>query len=271
MVDPPLRVSGSGGAIYVEKQDESGAGQAPEWIDVRSNDAYIEPPPRLSDLPFSAWESMNVPLGISMFEDLLCIDHGHPFQEPSSAAYGSRRLILARTANTFQAAFSAVYDLALASTAGIKVSEEMSSLDFANLEKRAWRSEWEGRRFTQLWEQRENLELLRYRLRQNIQAIEKLTPDANYLKMVRESLQSQINYKKPSLWVQRHILAFYKQQQNDLLEWQSLDKTADYINEVVVRTTESYLQTVAARESQASNFQATRCVSPSSIALKSTS
>jgi hypothetical protein len=152
------------------------------------------------------------------------------------------------SANTFQAAFSAAYNIALASTAGIQVTKEMSSLDFANLERRAWRSEWGGRRFTKLWEQRENLELLRYRLRQNIQTIESLTLKDQDLKDLKEDFRSYMGHPIAPV-LQRKILADYQQQQNDLREWKNLDKTADYINELVVRTTESYLQTVAARES----------------------
>jgi hypothetical protein len=259
LVDPPLLDTKP--MIYVERHDQNGVELALQGMKITSNNAFIERPPRLSDLSYPAHTKKRFPRGISMYDDLLLIQHGYLHEKPSDAANGSRRLVLAREANTFQAAFSAAYSLALASTAGIPVTEEMSSLDFANLERRAWRSEWEGRRFTKLWEQRENLELLRYRLRQNIQTIESLTSKDQNPKNPKGDRDPDRNDPRVQE-MERKILADYKQQQNDLQEWKNLDKTADYINELVVRTTESYLQTVAARESQASNFQATRCVSP---------
>lgn len=191
-----------------------------------------------------------------MFDDLLVIDHGCPSREPSSAAYGSRRLVLARAALTFQGAFSDAYNLAVSSTAGIELSQEMSSLDFANLEKKAWDSKWEGRRFTKLWEQRENLELLRYKLRHNTQTIKRLgkTPKG----IEHDYLGYEGGFDSPKDKMKQLAERVHVQEQDDLGEWISLDETAEYINQVVVRTTESYLQTVSARESQASNFQALR-------------
>jgi hypothetical protein len=192
-----------------------------------------------------------------MFDDLMVVDHGYISRLPSTAAHGSRRLVLARVANTFQDAYSEAYQLVLKSSAGVKVSEEMSTLNISDLERRAWNSEWEGRRFTKLWEARENLELQRYKLRRNMQTMERLTLK---VEEVQDLFEPRLKHEYAEDGRHRREIGMvcYKQEQNDLQEWLSLEQTAEYINQVIVRTTDSYLQTVQARQSQASNFQAIR-------------
>jgi hypothetical protein len=229
LVDPPLSPNLKR-AIYIEDEDDI---WARAWQPCRKNNKPRAPLPRLSQL--GNGNSLS-PLGESMFEDLLVMQHGVPSKLPSSVTYGCRRLVLAYMTDTFQRAFSSAINLATASSVGLDLSKEMSSFDFKEFEKKAWNSDWSGRRFTKLWEQREDLELLQYKLRQNIQTIRRLT-------------LHEPHDGSPANIIQR-------QEQDDLSEWLDLESMAEYVNKVVLRTTDSYLQTVSAGQAQVANFQA---------------
>jgi hypothetical protein len=105
----------------------------------------------------------------SIFDDLVSETNGVPSEVPSSVTYRCRRLVLAKAAATLQTMFTDALNLSLDSSIGSK--SKISAFNFETFETAAWTSEWEGSTFTKLWEQRENLELLRYKLRQNIQTI----------------------------------------------------------------------------------------------------
>lgn len=195
----------------------------------------------------------------SMLQDLLDADHGIPSSDPSTSTFGCRRLILARAAATLQTAFSDALNASMSSSTGV---DEMSSFNFDTFETTAWNSHWEGKKFTGLWEQRENLELLRYKLHQNRQVIQKTIRDKDNPAVIpKDSSHPDDPANKTTADLEYHRnaqLLMYHQEENDRLEWVDLDNTAEYINQVIVRTTASYLQTVQAREAQVSNFQARR-------------
>jgi hypothetical protein len=184
--------------------------------------------------------------GQCMFDDLILDLEDFSTSSPSSSTHRCRRLILARVTATLQETFSDVIRHSVASSVGV---DEMSSFDFDTFNKAAWNSAWEGKKFTRLWEQRENLELLRYRLRQNIRTIRKI--NSSPLPLLSQNPHGKASTAQP-------FSKFLEQEQQDLSEWEELENMVEYINEVIVRTTDNYLQTVAAREAQVSNFQARR-------------
>lgn len=250
LVDPPLKKNDLLHSIYIAEHPKV-------IVNCFMGDTAAQPLQQLSSIRLSginskhekhekhrdiAWRSTNGvkrprAVGNCMFVDLIKGHGQFSSEEPISATWRCQRLILARASTRLQVAFSDAISRSVASSAGV---EEMSSFNYDTFDKAAWNSTWEGKQFTRLWEQRENLELLRYKLRQNIQTIRRVAP-----KVIPSGPRT-------------YAIAIAEQQENDLVEWTDLEAMAEYINQVIVRTTDSYLQTVAAREATVSNFQARR-------------
>jgi hypothetical protein len=301
LVDPPLG-GALANAIYVEDPKEP---TKRSWYPCKLSEFAAEPLPRIN-LAESIIRKPKYPVGRSVFKDLQKISHGQPSGNPWSITYGFRRLILAYATATLQRAFSRAINVQTVSTVGmdLEITEEISTFDFKEFERRAWNAEWEGRKFTKLWEQRENLELLRYKLRQNIQTIKRLVPKnfggTNFItpalspvfspNPLIESFTSGVQPNvgeaqqggdaQPEVgeahaegeevvtessseaemvleWKKRkYIRAMQQQELDELREWTDLEATVEYINQVILRTTDNYLQTVAAGEAKVANFQA---------------
>jgi hypothetical protein len=247
------------------------------WKPCKDSKIFLEPLPRLRSLGDFFEYPSKCPLGESMLHDLKAIYHGQPTKDPCSITHGSRQLVLAIAAATVQRTYSKALDLQAKSTLGLEITKEMSSFDFKEFENRAWNAEWEGRRFTKLWDQREDLELLRLKLRRNIQTIKGLAiPD--HQKELQPSATNPTQFTLAGAWPSRtkpppkltstdgkvlpdwkakqYFRALNKQEQDELREWMELEDTTEYINQVILRTTDSYMQTVGAGQAQVSNFQA---------------
>lgn len=142
-------------------------------------------------------------------------------------------VVLARNAYSVQSLFSATWDLVVRASTGVK---NMADFDFAKLERQAWSDKWKGDFFTQLWELREELESLQYRLNMNHQVLNQL----------RESdFQNLIGH-----------IELANHAQNELEEWSRLINMNAYAIQLMNRTTETYVQAIGATSAQFSNEQA---------------
>ncbi|KAF2736759.1 hypothetical protein EJ04DRAFT_150620 [Polyplosphaeria fusca] len=107
--------------------------------------------------------------------------------------------------------------------------QDISQFNFDKFDDRSWSDEWRGKFFTDLWELREDLELMGLKFRQNKKVI------ARVAKLAKNKESGQ--------------------QSQDLLEWENVLDTKDYAFQIMARTTDSYLQTVSATGAQFANLQ----------------
>ncbi|KAH9225071.1 hypothetical protein DL95DRAFT_452786 [Leptodontidium sp. 2 PMI_412] len=142
--------------------------------------------------------------------------------------------------------YSKALDLQVKFTVGLEISKELSPFGFKEFEKRAWNTEWQGRRFTKLWAQREDLEFLRLKLRRNIQTIKGLaTPDRQEQQHSTSSpfpigiagawpgppksppkLTNATGKPLPEWKTKQYFRALSQQEQDELREWTELEDTA---------------------------------------------
>ncbi|KAF2681940.1 hypothetical protein K458DRAFT_75582 [Lentithecium fluviatile CBS 122367] len=150
-----------------------------------------------------------------------------------------RRFVLAKAASVAQSALVETWKLTAKASTGVK---RMADFDFSKLERNAWSDQWKGEFFTQLWELREDLELIRYRTELNLKVLRRIS-------RVERSWQ---NRSRPN-----EILAAKIQQSDwDLEEWEGLLQMIDYAFKLMNRTTETYVQAINATSAQFSNTQA---------------
>lgn len=167
---------------------------------------------------------------------------------------------MAKSAATVRKVFTDTVNLQTLSATNLDW-DDIASLNFDDFDNNAWDLEWQGRRFTLLWKQREGLELLRYNLQRNIQTMQKLTlPELDPIPWPK-TVQNLRDEKKAgptqdNLEADKFSLSVRYQDRIDLREWNDLARTAEYLDQMVQRTTDSYLQTVAACNAQASSVQA---------------
>lgn len=161
----------------------------------------------------------------------------HPITEPLQWTSQCRRLVLAKTASVVQSALVETWKLTYKASTGVK---QMANFDFAELERKAWSDDWKGEFFTQLWELREDLELMRYRLETN-----------------QRDLHRIANIERSSKGLtERDELVARKQLDLDMQEWERLGEMNDYAFKLMNRTTETYVQAIGATSAQFANAQA---------------
>lgn len=165
----------------------------------------------------------------SFFDELLLPDYGNATNLPSSSTYRCRRLILAKAAAVANSAMTETLNLTKLASSGV---EDIAEFNFDKFDEKFWRDEWRGEFFTDLWELREDLELMGCKFRQNRKVIERIM---------------KLNGIEGS-----------NQQAQDLEEWDNVMDTKDYAFKIMERTTDSYLQTVQATGAQFANLQARR-------------
>lgn len=242
-MDPPLVPKGRSikSAVYIAGGDSKGRHQYQPLVYL-TDSKFKElsgPTPRLSLL-----NGTNARLeGKSMLDDLRALGHLEVFENPSNVAFGCRQLVLARSATTMQLAFDNAFESTFQS-AGLDL-HLMKTTNYKNFDIRPWDSKWEGRVFTKLWEHKEELEQMRYRLLRNIQTIQTLR--RSHISETYMALVDPCSLKS---------LTRAYAEEGELDEWKELDGTAQYILGLISRTFESYLQTVSARQAQDSNAQA---------------
>ena len=181
--------------------------------------------------------------GSSMFDDLLQ-RNGYTYlsKRPVSATYWCQRLVLARVAAVVNSALVETIALTAKASRGVK---NIADFNFENFEQRAWSDQWRGEFFTYLWEIREDLELMGYRLYQNLKVLKRLATSDDYGSVDKK------HGKPKELRARQRV-------EDDLAEWENLQDLEVYMFKIMERTTESYLQTVQATGAQFANIQARR-------------
>ncbi|KAK4452214.1 hypothetical protein QBC34DRAFT_436010 [Podospora aff. communis PSN243] len=291
LVDPPLYNDPSR-AIYFEQSEEDI--RLRTWTRYEPAGAPIPPLPPIALQPpiegylFEGVPSMNWPTaelkmldGCSMLDNLTKVILGDPSWDPdlgrtrgtierrtktmswdpnfSEVAGLCCRVIMAKTSVEMQKMFGDAYRLKLASALELDL-RDIAAFNFKDFDRRAWNLEWEGRRFTRLWKKREELELMRFKLKLNIGTVQTLfSEDTDLGRRSRERLATDDKVEESG---KNAPLRRLEQQQVrsqmklDLAEWENLELMADYADEMIKRITESYLQTVAACQASAATAQA---------------
>lgn len=148
----------------------------------------------------------------------------------------------------------------LTANASIGVTN-IADFNFATFEERAWVDEWRGAFFRQLWTLREELEFQGYKLQQNLGVVRRV---ARILQNDGEAKSPPVkDNDAPSVPgvisdMSSHSAYTNDQEQNDLWEWEELEKLRLYAFKIMERTTDSYLQTVQATGAQFANIQTKR-------------
>lgn len=193
-------------------------------------------------------------------------------------------VVLARNAYNVQTLFSATWNLVLRASTGVK---NMADFDFAKLERQAWSDEWKGEFFTQLWELREELESLQYRLNMNYQVLSQLwgseknpSMETHHFDVV--GARNKLNVRNiPTTssrsWSFRchgeeNVVVVESEKghfpnptehtesadhaRQELEEWSRLINMNAYAVQLMNRTTETYVQAIGATSAQFANVQA---------------
>ena len=183
-------------------------------------------------------KSENIEPNSSLFDELgpvvtPDIKYGRLFE--TGPASRIRRLVLARNVTAINSLLQETIQLTGKASIGVS---KIADFNFDTFEQRAWVDEWRGDFFRQLWTLREDLEFQGYKLQQN-------------LGVVRRVFGIMSDMSSPKAFTNG-------QEQNDLWEWEELEKLRLYAFKIMERTTDSYLQTVQATGAQFANMQAKR-------------
>ncbi|KAK3291901.1 uncharacterized protein B0H64DRAFT_242521 [Chaetomium fimeti] len=289
LVDPPLD-SDINRAIYFEnwetENDGSGTKARTRW---RNWERYTPAKASIPTLPKLTQSVGGKPKrlkGVSMFDDIVSLlgesltplgeKHTLRETEPSFGYFETLagevevgdvgrlccHMVMAKTAVEMQQMFGDAYRLKLVSALELDL-RDIAAFNFKDFDHRAWNLKWEGRRFTRLWKKREELELLRYRLKLNIRTVENILNSGDFyprsIVSTRHEIDSNRRRRELELTQERQReleLNWERQAELELTEWKNLELTADYADEMIRRTTESYLQTVAACQASAATAQA---------------
>jgi type II secretory pathway component PulJ len=190
--------------------------------------------------------------------DRLCSPHqGYFTENPVSATYYCRRLVLASTASEIYSSLDATYRLTLTASSNAKT---LADLDFENFPAEAWSTEFKGPFFTDLGELREDLELVGFRLKQNMITVRILSRldterrDYRYYTLKDSGYRGEIDDHLS--WWDENVTAVTVQVDHDLDQWDSLKDMENYTYDLMKRTTDSYVQTVQATSARLANKQA---------------
>ncbi|KAL5380068.1 hypothetical protein DPSP01_008104 [Paraphaeosphaeria sporulosa] len=182
-----------------------------DWLDVKEEDL------RPRKLQFEQT--------LSMYDDLVqivaprnsaitaALEGGPPYYLADFFA----KNVEARNASTVQSLFVETWRLTGVASTGV---QKLADFDFSNLEHKAWSDEWKGKLFTQLWELREELEILQYKMQVNRQTLSQLYEG-----------------------------------DNKLLGWDKLLRTNNYAIQLMNRTTDTYVQAIGSTAAQFANEQ----------------
>lgn len=206
-------------------------------------------------------KSQNIQLISSLFHELDTIVR--PEDKYGKASLLSltsrvRRLVLARNVTAINSLLQETIQLTGKASIGVT---KIADFNFDTFEQRAWVDEWRGDFFTQLWTLREDLEFQGYKLQQNLEVVRRVVgillndgeaksppvkdKNAPFVSGIMSEMSSPREFTN-------------EQEQNDLWEWEELEKLRLYALKIMERTTDSYLQTVQATGAQFANIQAKR-------------
>ena len=191
-----------------------------------------------------------------------------------------RRIVLAKSAAAMQSALIETWGLTAKASIGVK---RVANFDFKKLSDGAWSDDWKGDFFTELWELKEDLDLMRYRLEMNKRTIERLTriqkprdekprdekpwdekppwyEKSRNVRLMEEKLKDKMleyeTLKYEMLKYEKPDTSLIDALQNDLEEWEGLMQMNDYAFKIMQRTTDTYVNAVSATGARFANFQA---------------
>jgi hypothetical protein len=173
-----------------------------------------------------------------MLDELVQGQHVVNSSHPVGATTFARRLLLARTSLAVGEMTRATVELTAAATQGLK---DLTKFDIEKLDHHMWVGEWTPKFFAELWILREELGLLGDVMNRNIGLLQRLN--------------RRLNVKKDSktAWEREQV-------EIDLDEWQELEASRTYAYELMGRTKDAYLETIATNGAQFANAQAMRQV-----------
>lgn len=146
---------------------------------------------------------------------------------PVDWTFECRRIVLAKTVAVVQSALQETGAFTHRASSGAK---KMVQDDFKDENQTAWADKWKKEFFTDLWELREDLELMRHRLELNIRTLKRIQT--------------------------RRVGFLDDQTELDMQEWAELRAMSEYTFQLMERTTNTYVQTVEAAGAQFANEQA---------------
>jgi hypothetical protein len=182
------------------------------------------------------------------------------FPHPTVTTYLCRRLVLGKTAAAMNTLLLKTYDITIKSSTGRDITE----FGIDSYDDGAWLSKWRGKKFRELWEHREDIELARLKLERTTHIFRRLVDakevsDSPFVRnewsrdiSESEASKARSAIKKMSTWPNK------RQEELDLLELEGLSTQGAYAFEMIQRSTDSYLQTVSAGEAQVANNQSRR-------------
>jgi hypothetical protein len=157
--------------------------------------------------------------------------------------YHVRRAILSRATSLVDNALLDTFNL---TSRAVTDAKNIKSFSLEDVELRGWSGEWKGEFFTDMWELREELELMAYQLEKNLRTIRRIHEIE--LKLIPAGKSSEAkNYEVESSL-------------DDIWEWENLEHIKDYTFKMLERTREAYVDAVQATAAQFANDQAKRSV-----------
>lgn len=172
---------------------------------------------------------------LSIFDELTSAVFRNLPQKPRApleATYTVCRVILARTADVVDQTMMDVNKLTADAAAGVR---DIRNFSVEDIDISGWSGKWKGQFFTDLWEMRVYLELLKFNMDKNLNIVKRIEE-------IREDTQSSENLRKYA---------------RDLWEWEDLQMKLEYAFKMLERTSSSYVDAVQATAAQFANDQAT--------------
>ncbi|GAP89061.2 putative magnesium and cobalt transport protein [Rosellinia necatrix] len=169
----------------------------------------------------------------SMFDQLSGFkNYPQEAKTPLQATYYARRVILARISAFVMVALQDVILLTSRAATGVKSIRDFS---LEEIGINGWAGKWKGEFFTDLWELREELEEMGYKLERNLRTVKRIS-----------KIESSVRGEDDSS----------RQNACDLAEWLNLEATEKYMFKILERTSKAYVDAVQATSAQVANDQA---------------
>lgn len=121
----------------------------------------------------------------------------------------------------------------------------ITQFDFNKLSTNPWQDEWRSEFFSNLWELREDIEVLGSNMNKTMRLVRILAELSSQEPPTSRSLSGKKARERDQDFA-------------DLDQWQELEATRRYAAEVLQRTTDSYVQAAAAEGAKFANIQAVR-------------
>jgi hypothetical protein len=210
--------------------------QDSEWFDWTNeeNDNRVR-----AENPLSMYDEL-----VQYFENLSQEQAYHLINKtPFHWAHHCCSIVLSRNASTVQSSFFGTWKLVGKASTSVKKLEDF---DFDKLERKAWSDDWKGEFFTQLWQLREELELLQYGLQMNLLILSRLVSQDN-----RNADWNGKGKANEGIEDMRSFDFIHE----ELEEWDRLVKINNYAIQFMNRTTETYVQAIGATAIQFANEQ----------------